>query len=1263
MNRLEPLAFPLNGQALIEASAGTGKTYTISSFYLRLILGHGCEPLPVEEVLIVTFTNAATNELKERLHARLHQAFVDFEKGSSDDEFIQALIDALANKSESSLKLAKQRLLVAMQSMDNAAIYTIHSFCQRMLLEYAFERGALYEQRLILDDSEWQKLAITDFWRQFVADMPRAELQLFLQQWPSPNALLQNIRPLLNRDVHLVSDKQEHVDKEKIARLLNEYEAAVEALKTWWLQNDVMQQIQDAGLKANAKLAKPDTLKQMQSFAHGSRLQLKIGKADSWEVFSAEKVAAAAKKGSQDLSHLNFEQFDHLHQLQEQVLQHLRLYYVAFSVDWMRTRMAEQKRRFNLISPDDLLRNLEQVLHHELQGEPLAAAIADKYPVAMVDEFQDTDPIQFSIFQRIYISNQVGDQDKKPVNKETSLILIGDPKQAIYGFRGGDIFTYLKAKQLISEQRQYTLAKNFRSQQALVASLNRLFQPQNNAFEFGEAIPYHQVEAHKGHVGLQQEGASIAALQFGFLTQVEEGKYWSWANASQLLAQHFAEQIADLLGSRYSKQSNEKYLLNGKPVKAGDVCVLVRDRNEAQIIKDALASVNVDSVYLARKSVFASEVAYQVLLLLRALHSPQEESLVRAALLTELFPWQAYEFDSMLKDELRWHEVLGCFRQAHQFWLKQGVMRAINHVLLHFQVYQHLIQSFTDGLRRITDVRHLGELLQVEANALQGEGLLLKWFETRLSEPDHNHQEQQLRLETDENLVQITTIHASKGLQYPLVFIPFACRYKEAKEGTYHKPNVGLVWDVEPDENGQLLQEVQRMGEDARLLYVALTRAEYHCWLGVWNNAAERLRSNSGFMKTAMGQVLLSGNELESPAKLPDSEIIQAIQALEAEQDDVSIKLELIQPALEQEQETTNVTAVVNTEPGEIEEYSAAQLSRSLAMDWVLTSYSGISQHGQHGHQDAHEAFVTREEQGKAADEQSDDKSEKRTVEQEQAHKYALPMRFAFERGVNPGSFLHAIYELSDWQEPDASLGKERDVSKAFANVAKEQAQRYGITSLQATETLQPFDDIAAWIRETMQAPIQCQFPDETVTFKLQDITESQRIAEMEFYLPLKQVNATAFNALLHKYDFPARYPYDFGQLSGMLKGYIDLTLEYQGRFYVADYKSNHLGDDFSYYDQDSMAQAMWDHDYNLQALIYTVALHRYLSIRLPDYDYDQHIGGACYLFVRGMHPEYSNMGCLHLIPEKSLVMELNKLFYGMAEAGTTYEGEGERYV
>ncbi|UAA40494.1 exodeoxyribonuclease V subunit beta [Paraneptunicella aestuarii] len=1254
MNPLEPLAFPLNGQALIEASAGTGKTYTISSFYLRLILGHGCEPLPVEEVLIVTFTNAATNELKERLHARLHKAFVDFEQGNSDDKFIQALIEALADKSESSLKLAKQRLLVAMQSMDNAAIYTIHSFCQRMLLEYAFERGALYERRLILDDSEWQKLAITDFWRQFVADMPRAELQLFLQQWPSPNALLQSIRPLLNRDVLLVSDKQTQIDKDKIVKLLNDYETAVDAIKRWWLQNELMQQIQDAGLKANAKLAKPDILKQMQSFAQGTRLQLSIGKADSWEVFSAEKVAAAAKKGSKDLSHLNFEQFDHLHQLQEQVRQHLRLYYVAFSVDWMRTRMAEQKRRFNLISPDDLLQNLQQALQHESQGEALATAIAGKYPVAMVDEFQDTDPIQFSIFQRIYIANP----ENKPANNQTSLILIGDPKQAIYGFRGGDIFTYLKAKQLISEQRQYTLNTNFRSQKALVASLNHLFQPNTaSAFQFGEAIPYHQVEADKGHLGLKQQDASVAALQLGFLTQVEEGKYWSWANASRLLAQHFSEQIADLLNS-------QTYLLNDIPVKAGDICVLVRDRNEAQIMKEALAAVNVDSVYLARKSVFASEVAYQMLLLLRALHSPQDESLVRAALLTELFPWQAYEFDAMLKDELRWHEVLSCFRQAHQFWLKQGVMRAINHVLLHFQVYQHLIRSFSDGLRRITDVRHLGELLQVEANALQGEGLLLKWFETRLSDPDHNHQEQQLRLETDENLVQITTIHASKGLQYPLVFIPFACRYKEAKEGTYHKPDIGLVWDAEPDEQGQMLQEAQRMGEDSRLLYVALTRAEYHCWLGVWNNAAERLRSNSGFMKTAMGQVLLASQELESPAKLPDSDIIQAIQALAAKQNDVSIKLELIQPELEQEQEqkqkTTNVIAAANRGAGELEEYSAAQLSRNMAMNWVLTSYSGISQHGQHGHQDAHEAFVTREEQGKAADEQSDDKPEKRTVEQELAYKNALPMRFAFERGVNPGSFLHAIYELSDWQELDASSGKDGNPSRSFANVAKEQAQRYGITSLLATETLQPFDDIAAWIRETMQTPIQCQFPNETATFQLQDITESQRIAEMEFYLPLKQVNATAFNALLRKYDFPARYPYDFGQLSGMLKGYIDLTLEYQGRFYVADYKSNHLGDDFACYDQNSMAQAMWEHDYNLQALIYTVALHRYLSVRLSGYDYDTHIGGACYLFVRGMHPEYSHMGCLHLLPEKSLVMELNTLFYGMVE---TAAHEGEPHV
>jgi len=1310
MQPLVPLTFPLTGASLIEASAGTGKTYTISSFYLRLVVGHECEPLPVEKILLVTFTNAATNELKERLQARLHRAFLDFEQGKTDDELVAELMRACDDS-----RLAKQRLLVAKQSMDNAAIFTIHGFCQRMLSEHAFESGSLYEQTLILDDSEWVQLACVDFWRMNVVNLPLHELGLLLSFWPSPEALQQVIRPLLYRNVRLTEVSQADYQAN-----IQRFVEAVNHVKQWWLNNNVATRLSEAKLKARSKVCKPENLAAFTRFAQsagansGSNsdliFQVKNGsKKESWELFSSQNVTKARKKDSASLDDLDFTPFDDLTALQETMLLSLQQYYVSFARSWVKQRLHEHKQRFNLLSPDDLLQDLQQALlvgaaqnlteSATESANPLAKVIGQQFPVAMVDEFQDTDPVQFDIFRRIYL---------QPNTVTSALVMIGDPKQAIYGFRGGDIFTYLQARRLILPERQFTLSKNYRSQRSLVNAFNRLFIESERAFEFGEQIPYISVSANKDPMQLVtsaqltdvSQTLKTSALNINFLPATENG-LWMWNQAAQHLARYCAQQIAGLLlpgaftfGADQETQEaqNEQ---SAKAVQAGDVCVLVRDRNEAMIMKSALAKQGVESVFLIRRSVFVSDVAWQMLLLLRALHAPQDESAVRAALLSELFNFNAHSFDALIQDEIRWHNVLSVFMEGHGLWQKQGVIRGINHVLAHFDVTAHLKQHFDDGMRRITDLRHISELLQVEASLLQGESLLLNWFEQRIAEPDHGHEAQQLRLETDENLVQITTIHASKGLQYPLVFVPFAARFREFHNEPYFRPaeqnesseqthEAGeLVWDVSANDEAQALQRAQRMGEDARLLYVALTRAIYHCWIGLWNTAAGRSKKSSGFATTAIGQVLL--HQSQNMASIPDltnitdEHILSALVGLSENSDGIQINQLSPEDLIAAEQEVERVAseamapdqANTNSNTNSDTDYRVAVLTRAIQPDWVLTSYSGIS--AQHAHHDE----VLWEKDSKARDEDSSDMLADGAV---QDLLYDTPLnvtapehRFEFERGVNAGSFLHAIYELSDWQLPPVSEealltdDKQTLPENSMERVMLEQATRYQLSLASPLQTVQ-------WIRETLHTPLRAAtgFSNNLTLAALQP---AQKLAEMEFYLPLEQVHEAAFNQLLEAYQFPAKYPYQFGRdrlgkerfgkdsasdttskdragkgvLNGMLKGFIDLTFEFEGRFYVADYKSNHLGESYEDYQQDALRHAMFDHDYNLQALLYTVALHRFLQVSLPGYEYEQHIGGAWYLFIRGMHPaqtdEDSSAGVLHVVPPQELVMKLDALF------------------
>lgn len=1303
MQPLVPLTFPLTGASLIEASAGTGKTYTISSFYLRLVVGHECEPLPVEKILLVTFTNAATNELKERLQARLHSAFLDFEQGKTDDELVAELMRACHDS-----RLAKQRLLVAKQSMDNAAIFTIHGFCQRMLSEHAFESGSLYEQTLILDDSEWVQLACVDFWRMNVVNLPLHELGLLLSFWPSPEALQQVIRPLLYRNVRLTEVSQADYQAN-----IQRFVEAVNHVKQWWLNNNVAARLSEAKLKARSKVCKPENLAAFTRFAQstgansGSNsdliFQVKNGsKKESWELFSSQNVAKARKKDSASLDDLDFTPFDDLTALQETMLLSLQQYYVSFARNWVKQRLHEHKQRFNLLSPDDLLQDLQRALlvgeedHATDHSNPLAKVIGQQFPVAMVDEFQDTDPVQFDIFRRIYLH---------PNTVASALVMIGDPKQAIYGFRGGDIFTYLQARRLILPERQFTLSKNYRSQRSLVNAFNRLFiesqsttSPKKEAaFEFGEQIPYISVSANKDPMQLvasaqlanTSHALKTSALNINFLPATENG-LWMWNQAAQHLARYCAQQIAGLLQPGAFTFGSEQSGKSAKAVQAGDVCVLVRDRNEAMIMKSALAKQGVESVFLIRRSVFVSDVAWQMLLLLRALHAPQDESAVRAALLSELFNFNANSFDVLIQDEIRWHNVLSVFMEGHGLWQKQGVIRGINHVLAHFDVTAHLKQHFDDGMRRITDLRHISELLQVEASLLQGESLLLNWFEQRIAEPDHGHEAQQLRLETDENLVQITTIHASKGLQYPLVFVPFAARFREFYNEPYFRPaqkdefseqphETGeLVWDVSANDEAQVLQRAQRMGEDSRLLYVALTRAIYHCWIGLWNTAAGRSKKSSGFATTAIGQVLL--HQSQNMASIPDltnitdEHILSALDVLSENSDGIQTNQLSPDDLIATEQEVERVAseaeasdqANTNSDTDSDTDLRAAVLTRTIQPDWVLTSYSGIS--AQHAHHDE----VLWEKDSKARDEDSSDMLANVAV---QDLLYDTPLnvtapehRFEFERGVNAGSFLHAIYELSDWQLPpvseEALLTEDKQTlpENCMERVMLEQATRYQLSLASPLQTVQ-------WIRETLHTPLRAAtgFSNNLTLAALQP---AQKLAEMEFYLPLEQVHEAAFNQLLEAYQFPAKYPYHFGKerfgrysasdttskdragkgvLNGMLKGFIDLTFEFEGRFYVADYKSNHLGESYEDYRQDALRHAMFDHDYNLQALLYTVALHRFLQVSLPGYEYEQHIGGAWYLFIRGMHPaqtqEDSSTGVLHVVPPQELVMKLDALF------------------
>jgi exodeoxyribonuclease V beta subunit len=1195
MKKLDTVSFPLIGPSLIEASAGTGKTYTIVNLYLRLLLGHRCAPLGLEQILVVTFTKAATAELKTRIREKLRQSFQVFLTGESQDPFMQSLLSELPDHS-----LACRRLALATKQMDEAAIFTIHGFSQRMLTQHAFESGAMYENTFILDESDWLKVALNDYWRRSIVVLPPEVLAFVLKVWPNPESLLKNLQSLLYRRV---LPKASISTSEALAKV-DEYAHDLSLVKQWWINEQVSQQLLDANLRANSNLAKPTFLQSVQDFCM-SQDQLASFDKDLWENLTVEKIAKANKKDSVDLSHLDFSRIDTLQTAFKQCIETITL---AFSHDALLRvgeNLTKNKQLQQLLSPDDLLTSLEQALTFEKNQDksksscnrPLAKAIQQAYPAVLIDEFQDTDPLQFEVFNCIYA--------EKLAEIPPCWIMIGDPKQAIYAFRGADIFTYIQAKDLVPQEQQFTLSHNWRSKASLVEAINGLFSSSEQGFLFQQSIPFYPVEAARELTGLQLHGKSLAALEFHHL-KAEDAKPVPWSIAQGAMAAHVAGQISTLL----IQAQNGELTIEGRALTAGDCCVLVRDRLEAELIKQALLTQGIASVFLARKSVFATQLALDLSMLLKALAHPQDERLLKSAIITELFAFSAAELDSLFDDETRWQSLIEQVQRWHRQWQEHGIMLVLNAVAHYFELEQGLLAQYVDGMRRLTDFRHLLELLQQQSEQLQGEAQVLHWLQERITQPDHNHEGQQLRLENDANLLQIITQHASKGLEFPVVFVPFASRHKAIKQALYHDADRQLLVDfLKSPENMETAQREQ-LAEDLRLLYVALTRAVHHCSIGIWNGSDSQRKNESNLLKTAIGCLLFRQEN-----QCSDELIRQTIGTL-ASSLDISYRTV--------DKDKSFSPLVVNKIENTASALRCQTLQRSIKRDWRLTSYSAISA------QQAHVEHIS-----PGMDEGSD-----RVFANALPEEYdpSISSPFSFERGANAGSFLHGVLEHIDFQK-----------SEQLGDAISQQGAWFGIDDYY-------YPMLEQWLKQVLNTPLD-RVSEEGLS--LSAISPEHRKVEMEFFMPLRKVQLEAFNRLINRFsansyrethrDIPQRSSrdYQFEQLNGMIKGFIDLMFEYGGKYYVADYKSNHLGYIHEDYHLAAMEEAMSEHDYHLQAILYTLALHRWLKHKLANYSYEQHIGGAYYLFIRGMSDEAPDMGIYRYKAQKELIESLDLLFDG----------------
>lgn len=1212
---LDPLRFRLRGSALIEASAGTGKTFTIAALYLRLVLGHGGErahpqALVPREILVVTFTEAATKELRDRIRTRLAQAarrFAAPEEGPADD-----FIDRLrADIPVGEWTACARRLELAAEGMDEAAIHTIHGWCQRMLHEHAFDSDSLFTQKLEPDQQSQTAEAVRDYWRSFFYGLDAPHAQAVAGWWAEPEALARALDRLLPHAAALAADLQASPRE-----ALQAAGAALDALKAPWREGlpslrALLQSACERGhLGGTVRQHLNNWLEKIGCWAEQDEPWPFKPDAAAIRNLSAEGLQKAWKGPGAPPTH---PLLDRLAQMPAQVdaLPEARPQLLRHAAVWVSQRVRAENQRRAEMGFDDLLLQLDRALQARGGGDRLAARIRTQFPVALIDEFQDTDPVQWRIFDRVY--------DIAADDPARAVILIGDPKQAIYGFRGADIHTYLAARRA-TDGRHATLGTNHRSSEAMVQAVNHLFdqaeqRPQGRgAFLFrregDDPMPFFPVAARGREDRWYVEGQPAPALTGWWL---HEDKPLGSQQAVQRMALACAGEVLRLLQLAGEGQAGFRTGQGTmQPLKAGDIAVLVNSGREARAVREALEAVGVRSCYLSdQDSVMASEAAGDLQRWLQACAEPADPVLLRAALATGLLglDWQA--LDRLNTDDLHWDERLRQFARYHEQWRRQGVLPLVRQLLADFSVPQRLLARGEE--RCLTDLLHLAELLQQASTEVDGEHALVRWL-ARQREDDRTASEARLvRLESDADLLKVVTVHKSKGLEYPLVFLPFAFACREARAEDlplkWHDDEGRLHLDI-GDSSALARVDEERLAEDLRKLYVALTRARHATWVGV--------AATSALPRSALGYLLDAAE---------GTRVDEAWRAAFTGRDSIALA-----PAPE--------AATTRLPPQAVPRRLGAEppLGRQAADTWRIGSYSGLrimaaGLQGGDAVAPTDPALTAQEatylEAGEAAPHEDLTADPIAEVDATSVGIHAFP------RGPGPGSFLHGVLEWA---------GRE-----GFSRVLAAQAERIEMLR----RRLQPrgwdewIDALDPWLASWLDRPLDLSaLAGSSAPVRLADLRSVQ--VEMEFWLPARHVSARRLDAVVraHTLDGAPRPALAPDQLHGLLKGFIDLVFEHEGRFYVLDYKSNHLGNGPAAYTAPAMRDLVLHHRYELQYALYLFALHRLLRARLGErYDYERHVGGAVYAFVRGI--DAPSQG-LHLErPPRALMDQLDALFAG----------------
>lgn len=1107
---------------LIEASAGTGKTYSITSRYLLLLIGHG---LQVNQILVVTFTEAATAELRDRIRSRIRDtrdALIARTLDTLEDKELLAQLRLLL-KTEEDLHMAEKRLATALVAFDEAAIFTIHGFCRRVLREQAFASGMDFSSEVLTDDLPVLEGVVADFARTHLSGLSMEEYGWCATYSPF-------------------------------------FDGA-----------------SDSDWRSAGRMMTPAQLRTLREIIGNPLIRL---------IPEPISLAAARKTGDPKSFSLAM-----THTL------------IAYG----REAFVRRKRELRVLSFGDMLLHVHDALAGA-GGRRLAESLHDTFRAALIDEFQDTDPLQYDILRRIYEGT------------DCPVVFVGDPKQAIYSFRGGDVFAYFGATSAIPEARRKTLTVNYRSARNLVAAITRIFTYGGHTYPFFDdgktAFPEVTAKHEKGKDPAPLPADPQRSAFHWFLlpeppppaSKRASAYGWKKPQAESIAVKAVADEIARLVPNHEPRSGELSH---------GDIAVLVRSHDQASIVQDVLRDAGIPSIVKAMGNVFGSESAKHLLDLLRAIVSPGNESFLSAALLSPAVGYTAPGLVAIKQDTSAYAEIADHFVRLRFLWenTHNGFIRMAMELLYSSgiasdgkSIAEYLLR-FEDAERRLTDMLHLIELLHQESILHPGHDHLLRWLEEEIANAAEESEEKSIRLESDAKRVQIVTVHSSKGLEYRVVFCPFVWEGREVKRDRreksvvfYHHEEEGkmkktgalpvLTADLGSGERDAHFERMkaEQQAEGIRLLYVALTRARQRCYV-VWGQANKMEHA-------ALSWLLLDdcGGNYSRMKELGYQDVIRPVREMAGSADGaMSFSTLDAGPA-----ETGQADSRRGTAAGRALEPMVFGRG-TVPSSWHFTSYSSLTNEWIKSGRDVDAAT-----EGKPVP---------------PAEEWSI---FSFPAGARTGKMWHQLFERLDFQSTRSEIDEIVGIT----------LRRNGYQP----EFAPALSRMVATALDTPLGPGQ---------MKLRSLPTPSCVRELDFVYRIDRLSIDRIRGVLQdpRHGLPGAFQAAASRLKerdvrGFMIGTIDLLAEFEGRFFLMDYKSNHLGNIVDRYAVPLLTEAMADGHYYLQYLIYAVAVHRYLKARMPGYSYEQHFGGVVYLFLRGVR-EGAQHGVFFDRPSHALMLAL----------------------